>query len=221
MQSDFFAACKRVNARVPVPPVPHAAIRQALQDGSIPGTGRRRSLVWSLVLSVSLVAAAAAAQIWIGPHVSFPSMGGVQLSGDSRTLPKRTDNPTDDDLRSAVKRADFPVVLPAGLAQNIRPVMLVRYGSGAMMLEYNLPGAWRHSNHLLQIILANPMSLNAPSRRVNPKDNFRIIIGHSVAKGGIHWRIGHEDVLVYSNTLTPAELAHIKSAMLARASARQ
>ncbi|MDQ6780325.1 MAG: hypothetical protein M3Z37_04115 [Candidatus Eremiobacteraeota bacterium] len=105
-------------------------------------------------------------------------------------------------------------MLPAGLPKGSTLLSLARAGSSAILLQYNLPGAWRRDNHVLALVLANPQSFAATSKSM-PGDYLLDLSGGTTHRG-VHWTIGHEDVILAGSTLTPAELAHIKSAMLAQ-----
>jgi hypothetical protein len=89
-------------------------------------------------------------------------------------------------------------------------------GPGAMQIAYNLPGAWRRSNHLLFVILANPKSV-APESAPAPSTKFSLHYGQKTGNGAVRWMVGQEEVIVLKSTITSAELAHFKAAMGARA----
>ncbi|MBC5798577.1 MAG: hypothetical protein GIX03_04670 [Candidatus Eremiobacteraeota bacterium] len=95
-----------------------------------------------------------------------------------------------------------------------RPLVRQTFPSSALLLQYDLPGAWRRSNHILDILLTNPQTLAVSPEHVRP--NYALQMGGTAAHGGVHWTIGHEEVFALQSTLTPAELARLKSAMIAR-----
>lgn len=215
MQCNFEAACKNAREFIAVPATPLAVIRNAAvsRDAEKP-QARRKELPALLLAGASVVAIAAGAAVWGGTHVSFGQNGTMQL-----TTTKESDNhnPTVADLRSAAQAADFPVVLPAGLPAGTTPMEMVTAGKSAIWLRYNLPGAWRASNHLLAFLLMNPRLLSATAPHVQP-NHSDITLFFGLARGHEHsWRIGGEQVVVFARSVTPAELARIKSAMIASA----
>jgi hypothetical protein len=105
--------------------------------------------------------------------------------------------------------------LPKGLPQGTRPEMLVVLGSGAMQIVYDLPGASRRSNHLLFVMLANPKSV-APDSAKRPQGTYTMEYGQKKGLGAVRWMVGQEEVIVLKSTITPAELAHFKAAMMAQ-----
>jgi hypothetical protein len=85
-----------------------------------------------------------------------------------------------------------------------------------MQITYNLPGAWRRSNHLLFVILANPKSVT--SQGAPPAHGkYALQFGQSKGLGAERWMVGQEEVIVLKSTITAAELAHFKAAMKAQA----
>ncbi len=210
---DFVDLCRGARERMSVPAIPLAAIRNAAECRPVPEYRKRpKGLITALLTGASIAAVAAGAEVLSVAHVLFNPSGTVQLSSDRL---EHTENPTAEDLRSAARHAAFPVVLPAGLPAGTTPVMLLRAGSSALLVQYDLPGAWRRSNHVLDILLTSPQTLAASPENV--RRNYELQLGGTAAHGGVHWTIGHEDVIVLQSTLTPAELAHLKSAMMTRA----
>ncbi len=230
MRSDFDDRCRGARELMPVPAIPLAAIRNAaaaeFRPHELLGYGKRRKgLITALLAGVSVAAVAAGAGVLSGTHVFFNLSGPTQLSTDRLD---RTKDPTAEDLRSAARHADFPVVLPAGLPAGTTPTELLTAGPSALLLQYNLPGAWRRSNHILDIVLANPETLGSSPKRARGTYSLEICgicskvnpqalrVGGVAAHEGLQWLIGHEGVIVLRSTLTPAELAHVKNAMIAQ-----
>jgi hypothetical protein len=158
----------------------------------------------------SIAAIAAGAAVWKGQHVSFDRSGAIQLSGDQMVWTK---NPSIDDLRSAIRQAHFPVVLPAGLPMGSTLVALSA-GSDALLLRYDLPGAWRRADHILGIVLSKQMLSIDSATPERGKYVLRFV--GPTGRERDHWIVGNETVTILQSTLTPVELAHIKSAMIAQ-----
>ncbi len=163
----------------------------------------------AVLASATLVAAGAA--VWNGTHVSYDRSGGFEVRAEKMTSLK---DPTFGNLRSFANHADFPVVLPAGLPAGTTIASVHMFGSSALLLQYNLPGAWRRSDHVLSLILANPNSIGG-SPKIPPK-SYNLRLGRK-GSGAVQWAIGREVVILTLSTATPAELAHIKRAMIAQA----
>ncbi len=216
MQSNFSTVCKNARELIEVPSVPLAAIRRGADTQVTSRFGkRRRGFIAALITGASIAAVAAGAQVWSGSHIYFNRSGSMLVAFNRGADIK---NPTTNELRSAARDADFPVVLPEGLPTGTTATTLMR-GSSVLLLQYNLPGALRRSNHLLLIFLANPQTLSNSLQRAPSKFRleFPLICGGNCwfASGGVHWTIGHEEVLIPRSLLTSSELAHIKSAMAA------
>jgi len=219
MQSDFELSCKIARAAIVVPPIRLEAIRHAPIQSRKPVL-RRRSLMAAIVASVSIVTAAAAAELFGHAQVSLEPSGMVKLYFDGRGgrwAPVR--DPKEEDIQNAARAMNFPVILPTGLPSGTTAEGLMVYGPGAMHIAYNLPGAWRRSNHLLFVILANPKSV-VPGSAAHPHSMYDFEFGQTTGLGAETWRVGQEDVVVLKSTITRAELAHFKAAMMARALSR-
>jgi len=158
MRSDFDSLCKQARQDILIPEIPLAAIRQTHLQRSTRSATRRKSGLAGILAGLSIVAVAAAAQLWNGAHVVVPARTGVQLSTNTGSMVLR--NPTGRDVDEAVRKLRFPVTLPAGLPAGTHFRAIVRFGTDALMLQYDLPGAWRRSNRLFMLILANPNSVN-------------------------------------------------------------
>ena len=216
MQSNFEAACKNAREFITVPATPLAAIRNAAvsRDAEKPRM-RRMGLPALLLAGASVIAIAAGAAVWGGTHVSFGKSGTMQLTTNSET---HTYSPTAADLRSAAQAADFPVILPAGLPTGTTPMEMVTAGKNAILIRYNLSGAWRASNHLLAFLIMNPRLLSAAAPHSQPTHkDITLLFGPGSPNHEQSWRIGQERVIVFAESITPAELARIKSAMIASA----
>lgn len=218
MQSDFELSCKIARDAIAVPVIPLDAIRYHAQQRPSKKSGRRRrGVVAAIVASLSIVAAgAAAAEVFGHAQVSLNPSGTVDLSfdgGERFRGPLR--NPKQQDLEKAARALNFAAILPKGLPKGTDMEGVMVLGPGALQIAYNLPGAWRRSNHLLFVILANPKSV-VPKPAKPPKTKFSMEFGQTTGAGGVRWMVGEEEVIVLKSTITPAELAHFKSVMMAQ-----
>jgi hypothetical protein len=220
MQSRFELSCKNARDGIAVPAIPLDAIRREVRQRPNQRTGlRRRSVVAAGVASLALVAVAAAAEMFGHVQISLNPSGTVHLSFDGlggRWQPVR--NPQRADIEKAAREMNFPVILPTGLPKGTDAEGLAVLGPGAMQIAYNLPGAWRRSNHLLFVILANPNSV-APQGAKPPASKYTMQLGQTTGLGAVRWMVGQEEVIVLKSTITPSELAHFKAAMTAQAQA--
>jgi len=158
MQSDLVMVCRRARALIDVPAMPLPAIRNGAESRSATNSGKRRNpIIASLLAGFSIVAVATGAEVLNGTHLWMSESGNLNMVAPEIHFKK---NPTPADLGSAARQADFSVTLPAGLPQNVPPGMLMRAGSSALLLQYNLPGGWRRANHIQMVILAKPGSLS-------------------------------------------------------------
>ena len=220
MQSRFELSCKDARDGIAIPAIPLDAIRREAGLRPSQRTGmRRRSVVAAGVASLALVAVAAAAEMFGHVQISLNPSGAVHLYFDGlggRWQPVR--NPRRQDIEKAARAMNFPVILPTGLPKGTDAEGLTVLGPGAMQIAYNLPGAWRRSNHLLFVILANPQSV-APDSATPPKSKYTMHFGETAGLGAVRWMAGQEEVIVLKSTITPSELAHFKAAMTAQAQA--
>ena len=208
MQFDLHAICRHARAQIAVPAFPLDDIRrEATQFPRTPVSHRKGAALAPIVL-VSMLAAAAASEAWSGTRIVDAPGRGVAISADTGAMVLK--RPTGRDVKAAVQKVSFPVTLPAGLPSGAVLRTLVRFGSGAIMMQYDLPGSWRRSNHLFMMILADPNVINR-----NDEHHYKISLqfGGEAAKGSLMWRIGKEDVIIPHSTITALELARIKNAM--------
>lgn len=211
MRSKFHDMCEAARASILVPRIPLDAIRNAARQPAMP-TGRKR--IGALVLAGALiVGGAAAAELWRGAHVSFGPSGQMRLATVDEFRVKK--NPTDDDLRNVAHRATFPVEFPSGLPIGTT-ISEIGYGPSIILVDYNLPGSWRRSNHLLRIVLLDPRALTTPTS----PHAFVFRIGGLAATGSVRWNIGHELVIVMRSLATPAEINNIRRTMTAETAKR-
>jgi hypothetical protein len=209
MHCEFKTMCEHARAGIPVPEIPLAAIRDGAERKPPPNWRRRR--VGTAIVSVLLIAgAAAAAELWRGAHVSFGPSGTVRMSTTDDFHLKR--DPSPEDLRAIARDATFPVQYPSGLPAGTT-LGEIGYSPSIILLDYNLPGAWRRSNHLLRIWLADPRTLTAPrSRRA-----FVFKMGGLAATGSVRWNVGHELVIVMRSMATPTEIENFRRSMMGEA----
>jgi hypothetical protein len=208
VRSEFRAMCEAARASILVPKIPLGAIRNAVQQPTAPRAHKR--IVAIVLAGVLIVGAAAAAELWRGAHVSFGPSGQMRLSTVDEFRVKK--NPTADDLRDVGRHARFPVEFPSGLPIGTT-IGEIGYGPSIILVDYNLPGSWRRSNHLLRIVLLDPRALTAPTS----PHAFVFRIGGLAATGSIRWKVGHELVIVMRSLATAGEIKNIKGAMIARA----
>jgi len=224
MQSNFVARCKTARELIAVPEIPLVAVLQAAKNRQAPRSESQwKGIMTALLAGVSLVAVAAAAEVWSGAHISFNPSGGMSMALSTTQKLGYKESPTTGDIRAAAQRADFQVVLPAGLPEGATPLKLLSTPN-IINIAYTLPGKGRGSNAVFWITLADPRTLaESPgnSRRVRT-----LRLGSTAARAPVvHWLIGHEAVIVvadgsFQRTLSTAELMRIKIAMSARAHLR-
>jgi hypothetical protein len=200
MQYDLAPVCRDARAHIDVPSVPLVAIRNAAAKSA----GRKTGWLAALVAGISVAAVAGAAAI--GTHVALERGGSTVISADRMVVNFK--NPPATALQAAVRNANFHVTLPVGLPNGTQLKQLVS-AKGAIMLRYDLAGAWRASHHIAWIVLANPDLVGGLGNagKVSIK-----IPSHGKP---VRWRVGGEEVIVAWNNLTAAELARMKQAMLA------
>jgi len=166
----------------------------------------------------SAVAIAVAAEIYARTHVFLNSNGGMApvIAVDPGTAGTLNQHATDADLRAAAQRLDFPVVLPAGLPAGTTPFQLSVIGKSAMEITYDLPGAWRRSDHLLFVLLTNErdvVDLNGASVPANARRGLPM---QQHLRTIQVWQVGHEVVVAMADNITMQEIDAMRRAMLAR-----
>jgi hypothetical protein len=218
MQSNFELSCKSAREAIAVPAISLDTIRTEARNRPAERTGaRRRGVLAACIASLSIVAVAAAAEMFGHVQISLNPSGAVHLAFDGLGGSwKPVRNPNDSDIQKAARAMNFPVILPTGLPNGTDAEGLMVMGPGAMQIAYNLPGASRRSNHLLFVILANPKSV-APDGATPSKAHYSMDFGQTKGLGAVRWMVGQEEVIVLKSTITAAELAHFKSAMMAQA----
>ncbi len=217
MPSEFELCSISARDGLPVPPFPLGAIRQAVErPPNRKARGPGRAALAAIAAALSIVAVAAAAEVFGHVQVSVSPSGTAHLYFDGPAgyhgpirHPKRAD------FEAAARAVNFPVVFPAGLPPGTRADALTVLGPGAMQIAYALPGAWRRSNHLLFVILANPESV-APDSAPAPHTTYSLEFGQTSGTGAVHRMVGREEMIVLRSTITPAELAHLIAATTAR-----
>ena len=219
MQSDLSDAFLYARRQITVPPVPLAHIRDAAAaPHDVPTHARRKGFVASFMTGAAVVAVtvAAAAGVWHGVHVFFSPSGGSMVTSDFAT---DTLSPTIEQVRAAVRQANFPIILPAGLPGDGLPLQMYTMqmktgGQSAITLTYKLPGGRRGSDHFLSFILGGSETLASSEKTIPGVPTTHS--GRTAGKGNILWKIGHEYVIVMKSAATPAELEKIHRAMLAQ-----
>lgn len=211
MQSNFEVSCKSTRELLHVPAIPMDAIRTRARETKRPARGRRRSLVAGVLAGLSIVAVATATEL-LGARIAFDPHGPTRVYAiGGKMLP----HPTREDFHAAVDGVNFPVLLPVGLPSGTNATALFRLAKNALFISYDLPGEWRRSNHVLQIAVADPRIVTTGSALPAIHMPMSFEIGGPATVGGQLWHIGAEDVIVLNNTMTPAELTHLKNAMTA------
>lgn len=205
MHFDLHERCMAARSEITVPSFPSDAILAGANRVSQPRAKRRTGPAIAAV-ALSLIAAAAAAELAQQTHVRFTRSGGFVIKSDGMSASRTIHS--EADIRQAAARLNFKAILPAGLPPGTQPVRLFTSGNDLLAVTYDLPGAERRSHHFLWIFLANPDTFsNAP--RKHWSQNLQT--GKHMLRA--NWRSGAEQVIVVSNGLTPAELATMKTAM--------
>lgn len=202
MHSEFSIFCRKARNAITIPAVPLAAIRTAVLQRPQTSPKRRRTALLAAIFSAVSIAAAAAVN---ESHIWFLPNGGIVLSG--KATPVR--DPSTKQMEDAARALSFGAVLPAGLPAGTTLRSMVAYGTDAMALQYDLPGAERRSNHVLWIVLAGSRPGDALSR-ISHREFER------VSKGRLEtfWRTGNERVYLDAPaTMTAEEIDAMKSAM--------
>jgi hypothetical protein len=207
MQYDLTSLCQDARARIDVPSVPLRAIRKAARQRGTPLRRRTLFVVFAAALSLGAVAAAA---VWHAMRVYVGSTGAVDIYyAHTMTIKQHA---TQADAVSAARRVDFPVILPTGLPAATRLQSVARVERSVLMLDYDLPGAWRRSHHLLAVTLADPAIVG--TTKSAPANVRWMMLHYDQRRRTVRWRVGGEEVIIAWNNFTPAELARMKEAML-------
>ena len=216
MQSDFALSCTSAREAIAVPAIPLDAILSAAHERPQRRAGRRRVLA-GIVAGLSMAAAAAAAQILGHVQLSLTPSGTALVRFDGGgALSRLVRYPREADFQRAARAVNFPVVFPKGLPEGTVPSFLTVFGTDAIGITYDLPGAQRRSNHLLWVFLANPkavVSLNTKPAQAK----YQLDVGPTKGNGALEWTVGGEKIVVLKSTITPSELARFKATMTAQA----
>jgi len=218
MQSNFSRLCARARLEVAVPAVPFDAVHRGLGRPQAGRSFGRRFRAAAAATVFSAVAIAAAAEIYARTHVFLNSESGIApvIAVDPGTTGTVNQHATDADLRAAAKRLDFPVVLPAGLPIGTTPFQLVVVGKSAMQITYDLPGAWRRSDHLLFVLLTNERDVVNLKGASVPAYARRGLPMQQHPRNILVWQVGNEVVVAMANNITMREMADMRRAMLAK-----
>ena len=218
MQSNFSRLCAEARRGVVVPDVPFDAVHSGLARREAGRSFGRRIQAAAAATVFSAVAIAAAAEIYARNHVFLNSSSGIApvIAVDPGTTGTVNQHATDADLRAAARRLDFPVVLPVGLPIGTRPFQLVVIGESAMQVTYDLPGAWRRSDHLLFVLLTNRRDVVNMKGANVPAYARRGLPMQQHLRNIQVWQVGNEVVVAMANNMTMPEMADMRRAMLAQ-----
>ena len=209
MRSDFAERCKDARRYIAIPAVPLDAIHHG---AAAKHPTHRRTIVAALLAATTLFAAAVGAHVLDGTRFSFAPSGGVSMQFDERPVKLA---PTTANLQAAIGQADFQVVMPAGLPPGSALNDLGRIGRSVLILGYSVPSAGRHRHDVL-IWLVNRANVGTGENRARDASAYRVDVRRTAPRS--HWRAGAEDVIVVARgSLSPAQVKHVKDAMLAAA----
>ena len=216
MPSDLREALVDAHNAIPVLPLPLEAIRSGAGAGAVAvAPPSRRRLLAATAITAAALALVAAAGV-LGTQIGFSPSGGIAVSTSSLGF---TPHPSEADVLALARRVDFPAQLPSGLPAGTTIAQAGQLDRSAIFVTYNLPGAWRRSDHLLWVFLANPRAVGPMPKK--QRGRYLLTIGGRATRGTVRWRVGGEDVVVAADMITPAELRHLKDAMLAEAAKRR
>ena len=207
MQSNFATKCKEAVVAAKVPPVPMAAIRDAARTRSTAKGSRRVTLFYSaLFVAASGLTVAFGAQVFNRAYVYFGGSNGPRVVTQTLSVSWRA---TPAELRSALAQASYRVVVPSGLPKGTRLIQLGNIGRDIMIFWYRYPRAARPGYGTASIMVAPPDMVSV-SRKALQKG---VTLKNKGADAEIHWSIGREEVLLLRNTLSPAEISHVRETM--------
>lgn len=215
MPSKFEVTCRSARSLIAVPDIPFDAIRNGARRANSARPKRRFGFGAAVLAGLSIIAAAAATEL-LGVRIFFDPTGPMHIF---ITGGNNVPNPTRADFQAAIDQMTFPVLLPVGLPAGTTPINLSRAAKSALFITYNLPGQWRRSNHLLEVVLADPRVVttkNAPAPHMRAEFEY----GGTAGTGGVLWHVGGEDLIVLHSTMTRTELAHFKKALMAAAASK-
>ncbi|HET7815415.1 MAG TPA: hypothetical protein VFL13_13700, partial [Candidatus Baltobacteraceae bacterium] len=210
MQSEFETVCTKARDEISVPEFSIAAIR-ARHERTAPSKRGRRGVFAAIAIGLSMAAISAATVV---NHASFTltKSGGILITAPTITGNFRA---TEADVIEAASKMDFKVTLPIDLPPGTKVKNLMVFGTNGLAIGYDLPGEWRRSHHYMNVVILEPTTLRgtpAEKRRMELLLLHRPSVRPKGAAASV-WRIGHEDVLIQTSLLTPAEAAKIKAAM--------
>ena len=193
------------------------AIRLAAHTRAEQPPKRRTPFLALLLAGATIAGAAAATVLWKDTHVAMNARGSVAV-----TIPdaKHAKTPSASDVKAIAAQASFPVVLPAGLPAGTT-LKWIYYNPSTIVFQYDLPGAWRRSDHLMWIVLSDLQAANASHDARPSDDRWTVLFGAEKHRPLVRvqpqrWIAGGEVVILPPSTITPQELTTIQRAMQAR-----
>ena len=203
MDFDFAAMAKRARAQVSAPDVPMNLIVARSRDAR--SRGRVRAIVLSGALSLATIGTAAAfgtsiyegVRLWISGNRAAVVINSFAMVND----------PTANDLRSAVAHATFPVVLPIGLPAGTR-IVRIWYAPAARPNILGLDYQDAQTKLRSGIALFDSSAINSRDT-VLPTGSLRPPFQESY-----HWQLGRETVLVLKRTISLPDVERIKAATM-------
>ena len=185
---------------VPVPDFDFSAIQQRARGIR---TARKRSHVLSIAaLSVLVPALAAAAAVQIWPVHVVQNGKLFELSAHRATAQFRS---TPAQLHHLAATASFPITLPAGLPAGSTLHTAVLIGSEVLMLNYG-------SGHGFARFIISPEHWASP---IKGGGSVGARIRLTPLPRNYRWDVRGEHVLLGTDYLTNAQVAHIRAAMSA------
>lgn len=169
-----------------------------------------RGLYAAIVLAFCAASAAFGAQIFHGISVTFNAAGNAKLYTPTLTCNVRNRYRTLEAIAQyASTLASYHAVLPAGLPAGAKLTVVCNAGPDAMMLSYNYPGQGGRKASITMLIAApNQLAISKNALAQGIRIRVRSRYG-----GGQHWRIGEEEVLILSSSLSNAQLDRVKTSM--------